>query len=319
MVWTQYSNSSEAVAKADTLDYTLGVVRSNKEKPAYGIRALAKDFDALWQCLRPSDPKPSQVQGEALYKISPVPTGATNEDVQKWLGLEKLPLRPLRALNTSTWLLVGKADVSPATFTWKQNAILLHRVESNYAKSKSAILAGGKRPVESTRRVWRPESTSNSEVDPLTIFDPWAQPAASRRHSEWSHSSATHASSSSSSSRATSSCAPTDVQITQQKEIDSMKSKIDTLESAMQSQRKDSANFRNEVHVELQQVRKEVSDRVSEVQNTFQHTLTQALSQTQAALRESFHEDFNQLKLLLGAGQGTRKRSERDDQRMDED
>ena len=96
-----------------------------------------------------------------------------------------------------------------------------------------------------------------------------------------------------------------------------MKSKLDTLETAINTQRKDANNLRSEVKTEFQQVRKEVADRVTEVQNAFQTTLTEALTQTQTALRDSFRDDFNQLKQLLGAN--PRKRVEAQDENMEED
>ena len=88
VIWANFPTLAEAITKAETYDYTLGVVRSSKEKPAYGIRVLAKDFDVLWQDIRPSDPKPTLVQGEAMYKIAPVPTGATHDDVLKWIEMD---------------------------------------------------------------------------------------------------------------------------------------------------------------------------------------------------------------------------------------
>ena len=125
--------------------------------------------------------------------------------------------------------------------------------------------------------MWRQEAPAVAQEDPLMAFDPWAQAIAHRRPSDWSTSSTNHESASSSSGRTASSRAPSEVQVSQQKEIDQMKSKLDSLESAMTTQRKDASNFRKEVHVELQQVRKEVADRVTEVQNSFQSTLAQAL------------------------------------------
>lgn len=85
-----------------------------------------------------------------------------------------------------------------------------------------------------------------------------------------------------------------------------MQSKIETLETAISTQRKESTQFRKEVRTEFQQVRKEVADRVSDVKDAFQTTLTEALTQTQTALRSSFKEDFEQLKALLA--QPSRKR-----------
>ena len=91
-----------------------------------------------------------------------------------------------------------------------------------------------------------------------------------------------------------------------------MKTQINALEKAVQSQQKDTAGLRREVQSEIQMVRKEVGDKVSEVKDNFQQTLATALGNTQEVLRRSFKEDFDQLKALLGAG--SRKRAERDEE-----
>ena len=316
VVWTQFDSPAQAMEKADTIPYSLGIVRNTKDKPAFGIRTLAKDFDTLWQQLRPTDPKPSQVPGDALYKITPIPEGATHEDVTKWIQLEKLNLRPLRALSSTSCLLIGEAGISKSNLTWQQNAVLIQPIDSKYSKSKSAFLTG-KRPAETTRRVWKQDTSQSLGIDPLMLHDPWAHATTHVRPSDWTSNASTLESASSSSSRAAASTCHSDTQRHQQKEIDQMKSKLDTLETAINTQRKDANNLRREVKTEFQQVRKEVADRVTEVQNAFQTTLTEALTQTQTALRDSFRDDFNQLKQLLGAN--PRKRVEAQDENMEED
>ncbi|CAK8996662.1 unnamed protein product, partial [Durusdinium trenchii] len=291
IVWTQFTTAKEACAKAAECEHALGIVRSAKERPAYGIRTQAKHFDTLWQQLRPSDPKPQLIQGEYLYRISPVPEGATHEDVTKWIHLEKLHARPLRAINATTWILVGEADLKTAHLTWKQNAILLQPIESRQNKMKSTILAG-KRPMSTVRRTWKSDSKHDLGTDPLTINDPWANASANWGFPEWTSRSSG-----------------------QQREIDQIQSKIQTLENTINTQKKETATFRKEVHTEFLQVRKEVGDRVNEVKEAFQSTLTDALTQTQTALRSTFKEDFEQLKALLAAP--SRKRASGGDVEMD--
>ena len=315
IVWTQFTTAKEACAKAAECEHALGIVRSAKERPAYGIRTQAKHFDTLWQQLRPSDPKPQLIQGEYLYRISPVPEGATHEDVTKWIHLEKLHARPLRAINATTWILVGEADLKTAHLTWKQNAILLQPIESRQNKMKSTILAG-KRPMSTVRRTWKSDSKHDLGTDPLTINDPWANASANWGFPEWtSRSSGFSGSSSSSSSKAPPSTVSSDSHVRQQREIDQIQSKIQTLENTINTQKKETATFRKEVHTEFLQVRKEVGDRVNEVKEAFQSTLTDALTQTQTALRSTFKEDFEQLKALLAAP--SRKRASGGDVEMD--
>lgn len=298
IVWTPHASASEACAQADTIDFALGIVRSAKDKPSYGIRAPAKHFEDLWQLIRPAEPKPKQVNGDYLYRISPVPEGATHEDVTKWITLEKLQARPLRAINSNTWIIVGEAELQRSHLTWQQNAILVQPIESRYCKTQSTILAG-KKPDSSVRRTWKSEQKSDQGVDPLTIHDPWAKASMQWSDWDWASRSSAHSACSSSSSKASTSTSQQETHAKQQREIDRAQSKIETLETAIHNQRKDNSNFRKEVQTEFQQVRKEVTDRVSEVKDAFQSTLTEALTQTQSALRSSFREDFEQLKALL--------------------
>lgn len=84
----------------------------------------------MWQALKPTVPKPDLIQGEFLYKLTPVPEGATFEDVQRWIHLEKLAARPLRALSTTTWLLLGQSKIERQHLTWQRGAVMLKPVES---------------------------------------------------------------------------------------------------------------------------------------------------------------------------------------------
>lgn len=130
-MWTDFTEASKAKAKADEFEYyTLGIVRSSKEKPTFGLRTWVKDYDRMWQALKPTVPKPDLIQGEFLYKLTPVPEGATFEDVQRWIHLEKLAARPLRALSTTTWLLLGQSKIERQHLTWQRGAVMLKPVES---------------------------------------------------------------------------------------------------------------------------------------------------------------------------------------------
>lgn len=86
-----------------------------------------------------------------------------------------------------------------------------------------------------------------------------------------------------------------------------MKGQITALEQAVKQQSKEATSLRKEVHIELKQVRQEVT----EVKETFQQTLTSALSQTQEVLQRGFKEDFETIRALLSGA--SRKRSERDE------
>ena len=110
-----------------------------------------------------------------------------------------------------------------------------------------------------------------------------------------------------SSSKADSTRTQASSQCQQQKDIGAMKGQITALEQAVKQESKEATSLRKEVHIELKQVRQEVT----EVKETFQQTLTSALSQTQEVLQRGFKEDFETIRALLSGA--SRKRSERDE------
>lgn len=316
IVWVPMGKHQEVLERASNIECSLGIVRSSKERPTYGIRVKAADFESVWQKVRPSDPKPVQIQGDFLYKISPLPVGVTYDDVSKWIAMQKLQARPMRALNATTWLLIGTSDLQKTHLTWQHNAILLQPIESKYHKAKPVILAG-RRTNEGPRRTWRSDPKNESDIDPLMVNDPWATAVSSRRHFDWPDLVPRLETPSSSSSRTTASSMSSEQQTKQQKDIENMQTRLNSLEQAITSQKKETSNLRKEVHTDLQQVRKEVADRITEVKDDFHTSLNEALGKTQAALRSSFKEDFDQLKLLLTAT--GRKRPSNGDDNMEED
>ena len=309
VIWTGATTGPEALTQAEKLECALGVVRSSKERPTYGVRVWAKDFNLAWQTLKPGETQPQQFAGEYLYKISPLPEGVTAEDIQAWITLEKLPAKPLRALSSSTWLLIGQERIERHHLTWKRNAIMLKQIDSKYNRGQQTVLAASTQftPTYKTRRTWKADKKESEPIDPFTVSDPWAQAKANIWSNDpwWPSPSVTNASSSSSKAESTRSSNSNHGE--QQQEIDAMKNQITALEKAVHQQNKDTAGLRKEVHNEFAAVRREVTD----VKASFQQTLTAALGQTQEVLQRGFKEDFESLKALLSGK--SRKRGDRDE------
>ena len=306
VIWTDAHSSEQAFKQIEKLDCALGIIRTSKDRPTYGVRVWAKDFDTAWNLLKPGEPKPKQFAGEYLYKVSPLPEGVTAEDIQAWIALEKLPAKPLRALSASTWLLIGQEKIDRQHLTWKRNAIMLKPLDSKYSRNTQTILAASSQPSK-TRRTWKTDRKESEPIDPLSVSDPWAQARENMWSNDpwWPSPSITNASSASSRSDTTR-CSDRGNR-EQQQEIDTMKHQISALEKAVNQQNKDTAGLRKEVHHEFAAVRKEVT----EVKTSFQTTLTAALGQTQEVLQRGFKEDFESLKALLTGT--SRKRGERDE------
>eukprot|EP00435_Cladocopium_sp_Y103_P052891 s2212_g16.t1 len=76
------------------------LVRSmrSEDKIARGIRFRREDFKTAFSELRPQDSVPSDIPPKHLFKISPVPVGASAENVQTWLDSLSWKARPMRLL-----------------------------------------------------------------------------------------------------------------------------------------------------------------------------------------------------------------------------
>lgn len=318
IVWLPGKENQDLQSKAEELGYAVGLVRSQKSKPTYGIRVWSKDYDRLWAAVKPGEPKPKHLPGEHLHKLTPVPVGATFEDVSRWVELENLKLRPLRALNATSWLLVGPERLEKRSLTWKNNAVMVQPVDSKY-QSRNTVFLAGKKPSQEAQ--WRmPSNTTDmwKDFDPLTLNDPWAE-AASTASSSTSRSwkSKVVARDSQIGKWFDKQYTPKQGSASQDhsQDLESMKSQISALESAVKNQSKDTSTLRKQVHEEIQEVRKELNTKVQDVKDSFQETLQGALHQTQAALQKGFKEDFEALKNLLGSA--ARKRPADQDDMQD--
>ena len=273
IVWNPFKDVTEARTKADSLDYSLGLVRSSKDKPSFGIRIWSRDFDRLWDELKPGKPKPNHLPGEHLHKLTPVPTAATFDAVAKWIQLESLQLRPMRALNATSWMLIGPKRLERMTLTWKHNAVMLQPIDSKYQSRNQVFLAGKKPSNDPTPRHLPQHTGSQDGIDPLTIHDPWADAASTSSSStarSWRSASTNGSSSSAAWPTKPAFSAPPAVGPDSKAELETMKSQISALESAVQGQRKNTSCLHKQVHEEIQEVRKELNTKVQDVKDSFQ-------------------------------------------------
>ena len=76
-----------------------GIMRSMKggdSKIARGLRFRRSDFKKAFSELRPQDSVPSDIPPTCLFKISPMPIGASSENVQTWLDGLSWQAKPMR-------------------------------------------------------------------------------------------------------------------------------------------------------------------------------------------------------------------------------
>lgn len=218
IVWLGDRTLAQAKEFLTELDCHLGLARASSESVHYGIRVYADVFESVFKKAFPLKPVPSHLVTHYLAKVSPVPVGATHENMKEWLESQNVKGKPIRALNATPWLLSTVDRMARQFLTWGHDAVILTPVQSWQEQGRPTVLAG---------KQFRP---ANSKVDPdpeddwLQLNDPWAG---------WGSSSSSSAASNSSTRESRGSQPSTQVQIqisAQKKEIDHIQARLKSLE-----------------------------------------------------------------------------------------
>ena len=162
IVWLGDRTLAQVKEFALTVDKQLGLARANNGTTQYGLRVYADAFEATFKLAFPLKPVPPHMITHYLAKVAPVPVGATHENMRDWLLAQNIQGKPLRALNSTTWLL-STVD-QPTT-----DAVILSPILSKQDRSRPTVLAGQQvRPS--------PELIDlETSEDWLQSHDPWAE------------------------------------------------------------------------------------------------------------------------------------------------
>eukprot|EP00438_Fugacium_kawagutii_P020277 Skav227634 [mRNA] locus=scaffold3692:118850:119815:- [translate_table: standard] len=145
-----------------------GIVRNFRiqDKPSRGIRFAKTDYARVWPQIKPNQDMPTSVAAKFLYKISPTPKGATSEAVQKFCDSQSWPARPLRALNSSMWLLGASEKIEAVFASWNGQPLLLQPAQQRVYQDD--VLVAGTLPRLARETM---PSADNPNAPP---GDPWA-------------------------------------------------------------------------------------------------------------------------------------------------
>ena len=133
VVW---GSASKAEAKRSSLGIRdqAGIVRS---KDRYGVRVPEATYDAAYRLLRPnSEPQP-RVQVRFLYKLCPVPAGATEPAIVRWAALQQWQVKVLKALGPRAWLVGSSSPAPEGWLTFNKETILTIPVQQ---KAKAQLV-----------------------------------------------------------------------------------------------------------------------------------------------------------------------------------
>ena len=119
-----------------------GLVRS---RARFGVRFPHQHFDDAFRILRPAQAIPEKVSVQHLYKISPLPHGATESAIVEWGRGLQWKLKVLKSLGPEQWL-IGSADPPPEGWIgFNGTAILILSVQ--HRASQPLVLQAGHRAL----------------------------------------------------------------------------------------------------------------------------------------------------------------------------
>ena len=293
IIWLSLTPVQMSVT-AGTCDNSLGIVRQSRHsnKTTRGLRFLKEDFQAAFEKLRPGEDLPSQIQCKHLFKVSPVPVGATAAEILEWIKVHKWNAKPLRALTANTWL-CGSEDRFETEFPfWNDQPMLITWIQQRN-QSKPLVLAGSTPAVK--KMVTNPQDISG--LPPLR-GDPWGKYESTQEHVAARLPKA--------------SAAPVTRKIeapiesrfqSQQQELEDLREstskQLAEIREGMKELKQDTSDqftaHQKDVQQEFKALRSETQSQFKQLSGTFAETLQQAIAKQDSTLSSQISE----LKLLL--------------------
>ena len=295
IIWLQLDCVKMAVA-ASAQEHSLGIVRNarNATRQTRGIRFHKDDFQDAHKSLKPGEDIPTLISCQVLFKISPVPVGATSQEIQQWLTSNGWQAKPIRSLGANSWLCGAEKQFDAIFAKWNQKPILVKWVEKK-ANQQTAIVAGiphkGPRKASSNQ----PE---RAELLPLR-YDPWQPYEPTTRPPASSAPMPTPI--------ARKLEAPIEDRFSaQQTELDTFRQEtnrqIEQLKAGMNEIKADMtttgstmASNQKAIQQEIQEVRQETQKQIHDLGNSFDSSLQNALSKQDANIGSQLAELKNLL------------------------
>lgn len=286
VVWHPDSTFEQVTTFAASIDHQLGIARSTTGTLHYGVRVHTDHFAATFAKAFPHKTVPPVLVTHFLAKIAPTPMGASSENVREWLSVHGIKGKPVRALNTSTWLISTVDKPLRAFHTWGCNSVLLSPVQPKTDRTKPTIVAGQQRQDKS----WKSLAALDDELQ--GVGDPWAQ---------WLSSSGASASSSMPSEPSTTESTSrlhTQMSI-QQSELRTMKEQMTALEDKFSQKDKTDAAWKTAIARDMKSFKAEVKHDFQQLEAKHQSTFEAALANTEAKITQSMQSSIQQLQQFM--------------------
>ena len=259
VVWVSSRGLAENATR--TCEDHLGIAYNNKNYGIRVMRAQAKDAHSL---RHPDRQYNEQIPIKKVYKIAPTPRGLTPESLQHWALNLKWPIRPIKRLADSSWL-VGTEQEAPGHFHTMSGApVMISEVQQQ-----------GKRPEGPTIVVGSltPTKATPATPDPWLQSDPWS---AGRTAPLQTPAKVAHE--------------QEKINTAQAERVQSMEDKMKTMEAAQAALQDQVNKLHTGVNGKFLEMEQKVATRIDQQEKRWHESLTTALAEQDRRSDASFEE-----------------------------
>ena len=277
VVWMKIPKAELHIALAKLESDHGGIVRTNK---GLGIRVKQSKFKESFAILRPADRVPMVLEAKKLFRLQPVPVGASNEDVEQITSKHGWKTRALKSMGPHAWMVASEDDPPSQWLPINDMVILVKSVEASKQFNQPTIVAGKTRQeVKNKKDGETADPWSNSQ------HDPWANYQASGV-------SQSMASVPRSSNVSIASDNPTVNKKLQEQEakLKSLEQQVGKLAAVQQKSVETQESFQKETEKRFTSIRDDLCDQMSKVSTNFQSSLNQALQKHDTQISSQFQE-----------------------------
>eukprot|EP00438_Fugacium_kawagutii_P001412 Skav219712 [mRNA] locus=scaffold776:265808:271030:+ [translate_table: standard] len=169
VIWAQLGFVEIQVLAANHPE-NFGIVRNFRmlEKPSRGIRFKRSEFAQAWAKIKPDQELPASVPAHHLYKISPTPKGATADIIQRFCDSQKWKAKPLRAMNSTVWLIGASERIEAVFVSWNGQPLLIQAVQQK--TTQEDVLVAGTLPKLQSQKMGVQDNPNAAPEDPWAAW-----------------------------------------------------------------------------------------------------------------------------------------------------
>ena len=279
IIWMKQGKKEAQIAVTSVGIKHAGFVRSLK---GVGIRVKQDTFGDAFQKLRPSEKVPSSLSAKFMYKLQPLPAGASHDLVEEFTKKNNWETRAVRAIGQNSWLVASAVECPKMWMGLNGKLVLAKPLQSGDKQQKPVVLAGY---TQNTKGM-QSEKVGN---DPWTsqTNDPWANYQPQNKGNGNYVKPVIQSLPNSSASNDPSIAKKLQ---DQDKQIASLQESVKDLTVMQQKAEMSNQKAQIELDTKVTKLKTEVSDQMNLLSSTFQSSLSQALAKQDAQINAGFQD-----------------------------